>query len=236
VQENPARRFFTMSSTTLYRLSGGTLIVGSLLILINTILNAALFPGHSSTPQQVVSLPWVLVTLTALIGSLLFVIGLPGMYLRQAGQTGTLGLVGFILLFFGILLQGAVFSTVQVIILPFLAQKAPQLVGGNSLPLSAFLLLIVSGLMYIIGAILLGIATMRSHVFPRWAGVLILVAGIAMLLTLPPLPEVLSTILEMASFTAFSIAFLWCSYTLIVQKRETVEVSPLAAAEARMSR
>jgi len=51
------------------------------------------------------SLPWLLVTLAILIGSLLFVIGLPGMYLRQAGRAGKLGLVGFILVFFGILLQ-----------------------------------------------------------------------------------------------------------------------------------
>jgi len=225
-----------MSSTTLYRLSGGTLIAGSLLILINTIFNDVLFPGHSSTPEQVVSLPWLLVGLTVIIGSLLFVIGLPGMYLRQADRAGSLGLVGFILLFFGMLLQGAAFGIVQVIILPFLAQKAPQLVGANSLPISGFLLLIVSGLMYIIGAILLGIATMRSHVFSRWTGVLILAAGIALLLTLPPLPGFLSTILETVSFTAFSVAFLWCGFTLMTQKRETVEAASFATAGTQVSR
>lgn len=225
-----------MSSRTLYRLSGGTLIAGSLLILINTILIAVLFPGHSSTTQQLLSLPWLLVTLTVLIGSLLFVIGLPGMYLRQAGSAGTLGLVGFVLLFFGILLQGATFSTVQVILLPFLAQKAPQLAGGHSMPLSAFLLLIVSGLLYIIGAILLGIATMRAHVFPRWTGVLILVSGIGLLLTLPPLPTILGTIIEMVSFVVFSVAFMWCGYTLMAQEQRTVETAPFATAEAQTSR
>ena len=225
-----------MSSTTLYRLSGGALIAGSLLILINTILGSVLFPGHSSTPQQVVSTMWLLVTLMAIIGSLLFVIGLPGMYLRQARRTGTLGLVGFILLFFGILLQEAVFSTVQVIILPFLAQKAPQLTGADSQPFSAFLLLIVSGLMYIIGAILLGIATMRAHVFPRWTGILIVVSGIALLLTLPPLPDVLSNILEAIAFIALSAAFLWCGSILTAQKREAVEVSPFATADIQGSR
>lgn len=225
-----------MSSRTLYRLSGGTLIAASLLILINTILNVVLFPGHNATPQQELSLPWLLVTLTVIIGSLLFVIGLPGMYLRQAGRAGTLGLVGFILLFFGILLQGATFSTVQVIILPFLAQKAPQLAGGNSLPLSAFLLLLASGLMYIIGAILLGIATMRAHVFPRWTGILIIVAGVALLLTLPPLPTILGAIIETIAFIAFSVAFLWCGYTLMGRERGTTEAAPFATAEAQTNR
>src|SRR3989442_8697876 len=169
----PARRFYIMSSRTLYRLSGGALIAGSLLILISSIVGAVLFPGHSSTPQQVLSLPWLLMTLITLIGSLLFVIGLPGMYLHQAGRAGVLGLVGFILLFLAILLEGAAFSSVQVVVLPFLAQKAPQFLGGNSLPISAFLLLLISGLMQMIGTILLGIATMRAHVFPRWTGVLL---------------------------------------------------------------
>lgn len=225
-----------MSSTTLYRLSGGTLIASSLLILVNTLLTAVLFPGHSSTPQQVLSPSWVLVVMTVLVGSLLFVIGLPGMYLRQAGRAGTLGLVGFILLFFGVLLQGATFSTVQVVILPFLAQKAPQLTGGNSMPVAAFFLLIVSGLMYMIGAILLGIATMRASVFPRWVGILILVAGIAMVLTIAPLPEAISTIVEAVSFIAFSVAFIQCGYMLMAQKREAVESASFATAKVQTSR
>ena len=218
-----------MSSRTLYRLSGGTLIAASLLILISSIVGAILFPGHSSTPQQVLSLPWLLLTLITLIGSLLFVIGLPGMYLRQAERAGSLGIIGFILLFFAILLQGATFSTVQVIILPFLAQKAPQFMGGNSLPAGAFLLLLVSGLMQIIGAILLGIATMRAHVFPRWTGILLIVAGVGLLLTLPPLPEIASSILETISFIAFSLAFIGCGYALVTRDTATVEdASPSA--------
>ncbi|MBA2285877.1 MAG: hypothetical protein H0W02_10360 [Ktedonobacteraceae bacterium] len=88
-----------MSSRTLYRLSGGTLIAGSLLILISSIMEAILYPGHNVTQEQYMSLPWFLITLMFLIGSLLFVIGLPGMYLRQAGRAGVLGLIGFLLLF-----------------------------------------------------------------------------------------------------------------------------------------
>jgi hypothetical protein len=226
-----------MSSRTLYRLSGGTLIAGSLLILISTIVGDVLFPGHSSTPQQVVSLPWLLLTLITLIGSLLFVIGLPGMYLRQAGRAGTLGIVGFILLFFGILLEGAAFSTTQVIALPYLAQVAPHSLGGNHGPVGVFLLLIVSGLLHLIGAILLGIATMRAHVFPRWTGILLIVAGAALLLTLPPLPEIASTILETISFVAFALAFIGCGYALMTRDAAAVEdTSPSAAVGVQAGR
>jgi hypothetical protein len=224
-----------MSSRTLYRLSGGTLIAGSLLILISSIMGAILFPGHSSTQEQVLSLPWLLMILITLIGSLLFVLGLPGMYLRQSARTGVLGLVGFILLLSAILLQDAAFSSVQFVILPFLAQKAPQLLGGNNLPISAFLLLMVSGLMQIIGTILLGIATMRAQVFPRLAGVLLLVSGIAFLLTIPPLPSPISDIIEVISFIALALGCIWCGYLLMGQWNAPVEPAPFAPSSAQAS-
>jgi len=224
-----------MSSRTLYRLSGGTLIVGSILILLASVVGAILFPGHSSTPAQVLGTSWPLVILMTLIGSLLFVIGLPGMYLRQAGRAGVLGLIGFILLFFAILLQGTAFSSVQVVILPFLAQKAPQLLAGHNLPFSAFLLLIVSGLMQMIGVILFGIATMRAHVFSRATGILLIASGIAFLLTIPPLPSPLSDSIEVVSFILLAVAFVWCGYTLMVGEGGTAETVPFAA-KAQASR
>ncbi len=48
-----------MTSRTLYRLSGGTLIVGSLLLSIGTVLTSTLY--GNATPQQILSLPWLLV-------------------------------------------------------------------------------------------------------------------------------------------------------------------------------
>src|SRR5229473_2375931 len=117
-------------------------------------------------------------------------------------------LKGLILLFFGILLQGASFSLLQVTVLPWIAQVAPKLLeGNNTLPIGVFLLLIVSGLMESIGNILLGIATMRARVFPRWAGVFLLVSGILSLLTLVPF---LGDILEVISYISLAAAFVWC--------------------------
>ncbi|HLZ58632.1 MAG TPA: hypothetical protein VKR06_16965 [Ktedonosporobacter sp.] len=215
-----------MSTRTLYRLSGGALIVSSLLIIITSIIGAMLFPGHHSTTQQDLSLPWILITLITFIGSLLFVIGLPGMYLRQAGRAGALGLVGFILLFLGFLLQGAAFSALQVTVLPWIAQVAPKLLEGENLPIGVFLLLIVSGLMMLTGSILLGIATIRAHVFPRWTGILLLASGILFLLTLPPLPSPLDDLIEIASFIALALACLWCGYLLMGKENGKVQGKP----------
>ena len=218
-----------MTSRTLYRLSGGTLIAGSLLILLGSIVGAILFPGHSSTPEQVSTASWQLVILADLIGPLLFIIGLPGMYLRQAEHAAVLGLAGFILSFFGILLQGVAFSTVLVTVLPWLGQVAPKLLAGNNLPASVFLLLVVSGLIQMIGAILLGVATMRAQVFPRWAGILLLASGIIFLLTIPNIPSPLGDIIEVASFACLALAFVGCGYALVTGERESAEAAPFAA-------
>ena len=227
-----------MSSRMLYRLSGGTLIAASLLSIVNSILSNVLYPNPNLTPQQYMSLPWLLVTLVIVIGSLLFVIGLPGMYLRQAGRAGVLGLVGFILVFFGSLLAGA-FFTLRVTVFPLLAQVAPKLLEGEILPGGMFLLLLVFSLLDMIGAILLGIATLRAHVFPRWTGVLLIIAGIGMGLTFVFPPSTLLTpgaIIETVSSIAFDAAFIWCGYVLIAGGRGTVEAVPSPMTEAQASR
>jgi hypothetical protein len=104
MQECPARRFFTMSSATLYRWSGIVLLVGSLLGVIELILSAILYPGHNLTPQQVLSTPFTIVVSLFLIWALLLAMGLPGLYLRQATRAGALGFAGFVLLSLGVLL------------------------------------------------------------------------------------------------------------------------------------
>lgn len=221
-----------MTSRTLYRLSGGTLIVGSLPLSIGTVLTTTLY--GNATPQQILSLSWLLVSLMIFIGSLLFVIGLPGMYLRQAGRAGVLGLVGFILLFFAMLLAGAVFIGVQVIVFPTLAQKAPQLIGPTNTPSGAVLLLLISGLMLSIGPVVLGIATMRARVFPRLAGVLLIVSGVASLVAM--LPGILGTILEVVSAITLAVACVWCGSRLLTRQDETVEAVARPTAEAGVSR
>lgn len=220
-----------MSSRTLYRLSGGTLIAASLLNIVISILSNVLFSGgRNTTPQEYMSQGWLLVALVSLIGSLLFAIGLPGMYLRQAGRAGVLGLVGFILVFFDSLLHGA-FSALQVTALPLLAQVAPKLLAGETLPGGMFLFLLVFSLLDVIGAILLGIATLRAHVFPQLAGVLLIIAGIgAGLMFVAP-----SAITEIAASIVFDAAFLWCGYVLLAGGRGTGEAAPSAMAQAQTS-
>lgn len=224
-----------MSSRSLYRLSGGVLIVGSLLVLLNIAASDILYPGHHTTPQQLLSITWLLVELGGLVGSLLVIAALPGMYLRQAGRAKAMGLIGFILLFFGLLLAGVAFTTTQIIALPYLAHVAPKAAGGNG-PIGVFLILIIAGFTQIIGTILLGIATLRARMFSRWVGILLISSGILYLLTLPPLPDALDSILEILAFATLSGALAWCGYTLITGEREVVETTSFASSGVQAGR
>ena len=226
-----------MSSQTLYRLGGVTLIIGSLLLLIGSILGAVLLPGQIDSPGQVLNHSWVLLTLFTPIGSLLFVAGLPAMYLRQSGRAGVLGLTGFILLFFSSILLGVAYMFVQIVALPLLAQVAPQVLTGSdvSLGTSSFFLLLVSTLMDLLGSIVLGIATLRAHVFPRWAGILLIASGVFTLLMFPATTSPLSEIIGVTASATSAVAFFWCGYLLMGREYRTQETVPFATSEARTS-
>ena len=222
-----------MSSQTLYRWSGIVLLVGSLLGVIGSILDTLLIPGNSETAQQVLSTPFTIDASLFLAWALLLTMGLPGLYLRQATRAGALGFAGFVLLSLGLLLGGVAFAIVQVTIFPYLAQSAPKLLpSGGTGPTTGFLLwILVPGLLLAIGDILLGIATMRAHVFPRWAGILLIVAGVLLLLAFAPIPFI-----SLASNVVFFVAFAWCGYTLVAQRKETAMAPSLATPAAQTGR
>jgi hypothetical protein len=233
MQECPARRFFTMSSQTLYRWSGIVLLVGSLFGVIGSILDTVLIPGNNETAQQILSTSYTINASLFLAWALLLVMGLPGLYIRQATRAGALGFVGFVLLSLGLLLGGVAFAIVQVTIYPYLAQSAPKLLPSNGTgPDSGFFLWILGPVLLLaIGSILLGIATMRAHIFPRWTGILLIVAGVLFLLSFAPIPFI-----SLASNVVFFVALAWCGYTLVAQRKETAMVPSLATPAAQTSR
>jgi hypothetical protein len=121
------------------------------------------------------------------LGLLLIVAGLPGLYARQAKRAGWLGLVGFALTGFAVLLFGAV-SALYALVIPLLDTHAQLLLtgydnlilnGGRIPPLVVFF--VGAFLVLSAGAFLLGLATIRAGVLPRAACVALVVAGSAAL-------------------------------------------------------
>ena len=86
-----------MSSTTLYRLSGWSLLVGVVIFALGNLIH----PLEHSQAAYLVS-TWVEAHVLIIIGSFLLALGLPALYLRQGEKRGVLGLIGLILTLIGL--------------------------------------------------------------------------------------------------------------------------------------
>lgn len=204
-----------ISSATLYRLSGLALLVGALLSIIVDIVEDLFISVED--PHQILSASWLIVMLLSAFSSLLIVGGLPGILVRQRAQAGWLGLLGFVLtLVSGILLTGLTIT--RLLVFPYLAAAAPQLLTGDSPPASVITYTLVAALLVVVGAALFGVATMRAGVFPRWAG-LLLILGVALNLALfVPLPNpIIGGVFDKMADVLFSLGLAWMGFALLAQ-------------------
>lgn len=241
-----------MSSKTLYRLSGFALLVGSLLVVLFTIMQFLVFPGGTSdrSPDRYTSPLWHPILLLIVLGLLLIVAGLPGMYARQAERAGWLGLIGCALTGFAVLLFAA-FSALYALVIPLLDTHTQLLLtgytnlttnGGRIPPLLA--LLLVAVLVLSVGTFLLGLATTRAGVLPRVAGVAFIVAGPAALtilagpfLGVPGLGDFLWPLMVIGILTAFVAFFLGLAGFgfALVSPRKVEAVAPQRAETSAQS-
>lgn len=169
-----------MSSTTLFRLSGLSLVLGGLF----SILYLFIHPGGSGLAyyEDPMTAPAHLVGFVAV---LLVLLGLPGLYARQAERAGILGLAGTVLIFFGLAVLDGTHNVVDSIVTPALAtipEAEPLLAAGGPLEEAVQggmqgTLVGVGGPMLLLGLILLGIAILRAKVLPRGAGALLIVSA-----------------------------------------------------------
>ena len=167
-----------MTTSSLYRLSGITLIIASLLTVVSNIALTLFFPNSGPTvpPSDVMSPLWSPIGIIGFVGGVLLLFGLVGLYLRQAKPTGVMGLVGFLLTFLGVLFASIVAGFFFISVLPYLATKGASAIEDGFSMVALFGL--GGGVLLFLGTILLGISIMRARIFPRLAGIFILVGGI----------------------------------------------------------
>jgi len=133
---------------------------------------------------------WVIVASLTIAMSIFSLIGILGIYIRQAKETGWLGLAGFVT-FSLFWLVSMSFSFTEAFVLPLLTNDAPNFVNGilgifggtkSEVELGIFPTLApFAGGLYMLGGILLGIATLRAGVFPRMSGVLLAFSAVVTL-------------------------------------------------------
>jgi hypothetical protein len=151
-----------MSSENLVRAGGGLASAAAgLLLLLGHILDLGGDPEYGT----------VLGGTLVLTAHVALVFALVALYAAQAQESGLLGGLGMVLSVVGTTLVSGV---VMVEIAGASGAEVDPVLGAG-LP-SALALL--GGLAFLIGLILFGAATMRAGVFPRWAGVLLIVGDV----------------------------------------------------------
>jgi hypothetical protein len=169
---------------------------------------------------------WAIITSLKTAMCLLFLLGIMGIYARQANKAGWLGLAGFLLLTISWWLQtGFVFA--EAFIFPLLATTAPQFVDSalgtiargqaSDVNLGALptIYSLGVGVPYMLGGLLFGIATFRVGILPRWpAGVLAVAAA------LTPLAALLPHAIQRLAGIPVGLALAWLGYTLWSERRE----------------
>lgn len=168
---------------------------------------------------------WVMVHSLSFGMAVLGMIGLTGIYLRQVREFGLLGLIGYALFGLFFILQSA-FVFAEAFIAPPVVADAPQfaedfvgLFGRHPAvtdlgPLAA--LPLVGAAVYVVGAILFGIAIVRARVLSRGAGILLIAAAAVTPIAGALLPHTL----ERMAAIPMGLALIWLGFSLWSDQRK----------------
>ncbi|HLZ59324.1 MAG TPA: hypothetical protein VKR06_20465 [Ktedonosporobacter sp.] len=181
-----------MSSSTLYRLSGISLIWGGGFIALGYALHPA-----GDNPKDLANPLQIPVHLMIFFGIFLLLLGLIGLYARQSSRVGILGLAGLLLLFFALPMIEMPHTVAGFGLFPVLATKVPPqealtLINSifDSTPLG--IMSAISVPMAVLGTLISGIVTFRAHFLSRGIAMAFFsIIGIEILSLIPGVSDVM---------------------------------------------
>lgn len=217
----------TVTPATLLRSAGVAAVLAGVIFIGVQI-------GHPHSDVTAVSTTeWAVRNSLKVLMAVLALAGITGMYLRQVQQIGLLGLVGYLVFAAGYLtIMSSAF--VSAYVLPSIAQSDPGYVndvlaaatngsaaGDIGLMQAA---LNVSGITFLGGGLIFGIALYRARVLARWAAALLAVASV-LTVSLAVLPDAFYRFLAFPN----SIAMIGLGYSLWLTTRTETTPSPTGA-------
>ncbi len=225
----------SITTTTLSRLAAVAAALAGLIYIVIQFIHPADEVASLSTQT------WVSVHSLSLGMAVLGLVGLTGIYLRQVRQSGLLGLIGYAMFGLFFVLQSA-FVFAEAFIVPLVVADAPQfaedfvgLFGRNPAvtdlgPLAALPLL--GSALYIVGALIFGIAIIRARILSRGAGILLIVAAAVT----PVAGALLPHTLERMAAIPMGLALIWLGYSLWSNQRTVATPSVSGERGSRLDR
>jgi hypothetical protein len=163
-------------------------IVSGLALAVSLLMEWLVVPYEQLGSEAYLTSSYLVSSGLRLLGIVLLLWALIGIYERQSRAAGTFGLWAFVVAFFGTALSAGN-TWAEVFIWPTLAQVAPNMLSGQATEASSYLSagLTLSFPLFGIGLILFGVATLRAGVYLRWAPVLLIIS-IPVTMFLDPTP------------------------------------------------
>ncbi len=185
-----------MSSSELIRWSGLAAVAGGVSLAIAEVVALSFF-GYDFSRTATTG-TYALYSVLIMITGVLLPLGLVGLYVRQSEAAGPLGLGAFVVAFIETVLVAGFFWS-SAFVAPILAVEAPQLLDVRSLP-GFFRSFIVFGL----GWLLFGVATLRAGIYPRAPAVLLIVGSVLIVIRLPLTSIVLDAAVAWMGYVLFT--------------------------------
>lgn len=206
-----------MSITRVVRWSGLAALVAGICFAVVGLLHPLNEVASITTAR------WTIVHLLAIAMSVFGLFGVMGLYARQAEKAGWLGLAGTFLMSLWLLLV-LPFTVIEVFVLPQLATAAPTVAEAflgvftktaGPIDFSALATLwSLTDILFLIGGLVFGIATLRAGVLSRWAACLF-TAGMALAPVFGLLPPAYRPLVAVP----IGLGLAWLGFTLMAERR-----------------
>ncbi len=175
-----------MFSSNLVRVGGLATITAGVLLLILDVWGLLLellgaYPENFS--EEALTISYTVQSALWLIGALLLLVAVVGLYARQSEAAGALGLTGFLAALIGTgLIVGMVWT--NTFIPPALAVEAPAVLDAEPAGSLAFGFMF-SSIVFGLSWALFGVAMLRARVYPRVAAILLIIGALIVIVPLP---------------------------------------------------
>ena len=202
----------------------GFIRAGGLLIIVSGLALGYSYISHPEQmpPEVIASIDWFWIHMLFAVSLVLGLLGTTALYAVSAPRTGLLGLIGYLLLFAGMMMIFGL-DYYEIFIAPFLAEHYPQVIidhgAGDTMGLVA-IAFPLSGSLTVVGYALLGWAWKRARVVPGAIAIALIVTALAFGVGLSPLGGI-----QIARITAslFGAALVAVGIAALMQKPDRVD-------------
>jgi len=207
-----------MINKNFFRITGLANISSAVFLLLFWFLYAILLPINEVPTNYyllVLDPEWLLVNSLGVIGFVLALVGILGIFFKQFNDLTEVGILGFLITFVGQVLYNAGIYY-ETFIWPVLAESDPNLIELSTGPIYSnpvfFIMLLLAGSIYVVGFLIFGYSTYKTDSFPKWA-IFLLVIGVVMFI-----PSFFPYIVRTLGIIVYALGLIWVGFVLLKQK------------------